>query len=216
MIGRITQALIVAALSALLGCSGSQLVSQSGTEASKPAAVAPGPVTVLVGARKGPADPPAPAAAQRPTIPPSYYEPVGPFFFYVETLTSGNMSKYGYSASTPCVQSGVFKRGMRLIFRAEVLDVSTGKRVTDRDGASVTVRLQHGEEIPARFLPRGGPAAVPGTAWMWDVFWEIPPDYPVGSMDYTIVVKTKDGRSSTFVPPIQKTTASDTRLRIVD
>ncbi len=216
MIGRITQALIVAALSALLGCSGSQLVSQSGTEASKPVAAAPGPVTVLVGARKGPADPPGPPAAQRATIPPSYYEPVGPFFFYVETLTSANESKYGYSAVTPCVQSGVFKRGMRLVFRAEVLDVASGKRITDRDGASVIVRLQHGEEIPARFLPRGAVRAVAGTAWMWDVFWDIPPDYPVGSLDYSILVKTKDGRSGTFVAPIQKTATTDTKIRIVD
>src|SRR5262249_9995766 len=98
-------------------------------------------VTILVGAKHvPPPPPPAPgggALAPR-TTPASYYEPVGPFFFYVETLTSANTTKYVVAATTPCVQSGVFKRGMRIVFRFEVLDTSTGKRVTDRDGATVT------------------------------------------------------------------------------
>ncbi|HEX5606770.1 MAG TPA: hypothetical protein VFY96_09660, partial [Candidatus Binatia bacterium] len=41
----------------------------------------------------------------------SYYEPVGPFFFYVETLTSTGPSNYGLTPTQPCVQSGVFKFG---------------------------------------------------------------------------------------------------------
>ena len=76
MIGSKTPVQFIAVLSALFGCSGSQLVSQGGSEAPKPAAAAQSDVTVLVGARKGPAAPPAPPAAQRPSIPPFYYEPV--------------------------------------------------------------------------------------------------------------------------------------------
>jgi hypothetical protein len=173
-------------------------------------------VTVLVGARKGAAPPPPPPATQKPTMPESYRQPVGPFFFHVETLTSANMSKYGVSATTPCVVSGVYKRGMRLVFRFEVLDVASGRRVIDGEGATVKVRLQHGEEVPARFVPRGAVAAVPGTAWMWDVSWDIPPDYPVGSLDYTIVVATRDGRTGVYEPPVQRTTTTDTRVRIID
>ena len=72
-----------------------------------------GDVTVLVGAQKAPPPTAGPPPPQPPrTTPASYYEPVGPFFFYVETLTSNNTTKYGVAASTPCVQSGVFKRGM--------------------------------------------------------------------------------------------------------
>src|SRR5262249_41243903 len=133
-------------------------------------------VTVLVGAKKvPPPPPPAPSGAPpAPRIPPpSYYDPVGPFSSSVETLTSANTAKYGVAATPPCVQSGVFKRGMRIVFRFEILDTSTGKRVTDRDGATVKLRLPHGEEIPARWAIRGAAAALPDSAWMWDAAWDI-------------------------------------------
>ena len=176
-------------------------------------------VTTLIGAQKAPPPPPpSPGAAPPParTTPASYYEPVGPFFFYVETLTSTGPSKYGFIATIPCIQSGVFKRGMRLVFRFEVLDTSTGKRVTDKDGATVKVRLPHGEEVAARWAIRGAAAALPDSAWMWDASWDIPPDYPVGRLDYSIAIAAKDGRTATFIPPIQKTKTSDTRVRIID
>ncbi len=178
--------------------------------------VEPG-VTTLLGVQKG-FPPPAPVVPPQslPTTPASYYEPVGPFFFYVETLTSEGPGRYGFTATVRCIQTGVFKRGMRLVFRFEVLDTSTGKRVTDKDGATVKVRLPHGEEITARWTIRGSIAALPDSAWMWDAFWDIPPDYPVGRLDYSIVVAAKDGRTATFIPPIQKTKTSDTRVRIID
>lgn len=207
--GRKIRSLIFAALSSLMpllaiAC-GVSIVAQG----------EPG-VTLLLGAQKVPPPPPGAPPRSPHKTPASYYEPVGPFFFYVETLTSTGPSRYGVLPTVPCVQSGVFKRGMRLVFRAEILDTSTGKRVTDRDGATVKVRLQHGQELTARWAIRGSAAALPDSAWMWDVAWDIPPDYPVGSLDYTIVVGAKDGRTATFIPPIQKTATVDSRLRIVD
>jgi hypothetical protein len=148
------------------------------------------------------------------TTPASYYSG-GAVFLYVETLTSLNR-RYGVLATVPCIQSGVFKRGMRLVFRYEILDTSTGKRVTDRDGAITKVRLQHGEEVPARWAVRGSVNALPDSAWMWDASWDIPLNYPVGSFDYSISVTMKDGRTATFTPPIQKTPTSDSRVRIID
>jgi hypothetical protein len=175
-------------------------------------------VALVLGTRKVAPPTPKPAVPTPPkhTTPASYYEPVGPFFFYVETLTSNGPSRYGLVPTVPCVQSGVFKRGMRLVFRYEILDTSTGKRVTDKDGATTKVRLQHGEELTARWAIRGSVNALPDSAWMWDVAWDIPPDYPVGSLDYSIEVSLKDGRKGTFIPPIQKTPTSDTRVRIID
>ena len=177
------------------------------------------PPAMVLGAKKMPLPaPPAPGATPPPkrTTPASYYEPVGPFFFYVETLTSAGPSKYGVASTIPCVQSGVFKRGMRLVFRFEILDTSTGKRVTDKDGATVKVRLPHGEDVTARWAIRGSVAALPDSAWMWDAAWDIPPEYPVGALDYSLVIAAKDGRTATFTPPIQKTPTSDTRVRIID
>ena len=196
------------------GC-GPSAVTQSEQQTRS---VAQAGITALIGAQKvaPPPKPAGPPPRSPHTTPASYYERVGPFFFYVETLTSLNPSRYGVLSTVPCIQSGVFKRGMRLVFRYEVLDVSTGKRITDKDGATTKVRLQHGEELTARWAIRGSAAALPDSAWMWDVAWDIPPDYPVGSLDYTITVSTKDGRTGTFIPPIQKTPTSDTRVRIID
>jgi hypothetical protein len=105
---------------------------------------------------------------------------------------------------------------MKIVVRFEVLDTKTGKRVTDKDGANIKMILPHGEEVIARWTIRGSAAALPDSAWMWDTSWDIPPDYPVGSLDYRIVVTTKDGRTGTFTPPIQKTPTADTRVRIID
>lgn len=182
------------------------------------AACAPAVSTVL-GVRQE--EPPPPAAPKAPpkapmVTPAFYYEPVGPFFFYVETLTSTGPSKYGLTPTVPCVQSGVFKRGMRIVVRFEILDTKTGRRVTNKDDATIRLVLPHGEEIPGRWAIRGSVNAMPDSAWMWDTSWDIPLDYPLGSFDYRITVATKDGRKMTFSPPIQKATTADSRVRIID
>jgi hypothetical protein len=198
-----------------------QSVTQSEPDKARQQATTAGSgATMLIGAEKKlpppPATPPAASPAQKLTTPASYYEPVGPFFFYVETLTGNGPSKYGVAPTVACIQSGVFKRGMRLVVRFEVLDTSTGKRVTDKDGANIKMILPHGEEVIARWTIRGSAAALPDSAWMWDTTWDIPSDYPVGTLDYKIMVTTKDGRTATFTPPVMKTKTADTRVRIID
>ena len=191
---------------ALAGC-GASVATQQSADAT--------PAMVLGVRKEAPPPPPTPAPPKY-TTPASYYEPVGPFFFYVETLTSTGPSKYGFTPTQPCIQTGVFKRGMRMVVRFEVLDTATGKRVTDKDGATIKLLLPHGEEVPGRWTIRGSVAAMPDSAWMWDTSWDIPPDYPVGSLDYRILVTTKDGRTATFTPPIQKAKTADSRVRIID
>ena len=208
-------------LSTVISCGPSQVTQgdqdKSNTQVSAQAASsAP---TIVLGVRQETPPPPPPAKAPpRPVMatPASYYEPIGPFFFYVETLTSTGPSKYGFTPTVPCTQSGVFKRGMRLVVRFEILDTLTGKRVTDKDGATIKLVLPHGEEIPGRWTIRGGGAALPDSAWMWDTSWDIPLDYPLGSFDYRITIATKDGRKMTFTPPIQKAKTADSRVRIID
>jgi hypothetical protein len=167
--------------------------------------------------QEAPPTPPAKAAPRPPMVTPAfYYEPVGPFFFYVETLTSTGPSRYGFTPTVPCIQSGVFKRGMRIVVRFEILDTKSGRRVTNKDEATIKLVLPHGEEIPARWAIRGGANAMPDSAWMWDTSWDIPLDYPLGSFDYRIDIATKDGRKTTFSPLIQKATSADSRVRIID
>ena len=208
------------ALPTFISC-GPTAITQGDQDKAKPQATAGASdaTILLIGAKKEAPPPPPPAKAPpRPplTTPAFYYEPVGPFFFYVETLTANGPNKYGFAPTQPCIQSGVFKRGMKMVVRFEILDTSTGKRVTDKDGATIRLVLPHGEEIPGRWAVRGAAAALPDSAWMWDTSWDIPPDYPLGSFDYRITIATKDGRKMTFSPPIQKTPTLDSRVRIID
>jgi len=198
------------------------MVSQGDEDKAKSAPATPASgsaISMVLGVRKiAPPPPPTAKAPPRPpmTTPAFYYEPVGPFFFYVETLTANGPNKYGFAPTQPCIQSGVFKRGQKMVVRFEILDTATGKRVTDKDGATIRLVLPHGEEIPGRWAIRGAGAALPDSAWTWDTSWDIPPDYPVGSFDYRITIAAKDGRKFTFTPPIQKTPTLDSRVRIID
>jgi hypothetical protein len=60
-----------------------------------------------------------------------YYEPVGPFFFKVETLTSTGPSKHGFTPTVPRVDGGVFKRGMPIVMGLEIFNTETGPHVTN-------------------------------------------------------------------------------------
>lgn len=199
---------------------------KAATAQPKPAA-APSPqpaaasdVTVLIGAVKKapppPAPPPAPGApaAPKPQPPASLFEPV-PFAFYVETLASTNVYKYGVASTVACTESSVFKRGMRIIWRFEVFDMSTGKRLTDRDGATIKVKMPNGDEETARFSQRAG-GRVPDAPFMWSAAWDIPPDYTLGAFDYIINVTAKDGRTGAFKEPALVGGGNDSRVKIIN
>lgn len=182
-----------------------------------------GDVTVLIGAKPMPTPTPRPTPTPlpagvepppRPSSPAEYDEPV-PFFFYVETLATGSVSKFGIASFPSCVPNSIFKRGSKLVWRFEVLDTSTGKRLTDKSEAEVKVVLPHGDELTARFSQRAG-GRVPGAPWMWAAAWDIPPDYPLGALDYTIVVTTKDGRTGTFKQPALVSETTDSRVQIIN
>jgi len=213
--------IFLAVMSAISISCGPVMVTPGDQDKAKSALAPPASdsaVSMVLGVRK--VAPPAPPAKGPPrppmTTPAFYYEPVGPFFFYVETLTANGPNKYGFAPTQPCIQSGVFKRGQKIVVRFEILDTATGKRVTDKDGATIRLVLPHGEEIHGRWAFRGSVNALPCSAWLWDTSWDIPPDYPVGSFDYRITIAAKDGRKMTFSPPIQKATTADSRVRIID
>jgi hypothetical protein len=119
---------------------------------------------------------------------------------YMEVLTAGGPSAAGLVASPGCVLDGVYKRGMKLIWRFEVYDQASGMRVTDRDGSYAEMLLPDGSVIPAEFHWRGGPNAPPDAPWTWVAAWDIPVDYPLGTVDYAVTVTTPDGRTGTLRP----------------
>jgi hypothetical protein len=159
--------------------------------------------------------PPAPPPAGAPAPPPppqpgaEYFERAGEFAFYVEPLTASGVSEFGYQYEAGCVLNNNFKRGSKMVWRVEVIDLATGQRVMP-DDAELHVALPHGEDRNMRFGQRGG-GRVEGAPFMWVTSWNIPPDYPVGSLDFAVVVNHNDGRSQTWRMPY-----SGTQLQIID
>lgn len=151
------------------------------------------------------------------TRPASMAEQVGQYFCYVETLTADRPSVYGYLAPRGCQPSGAFKRGERMVFRFQVLDVSTGKIMTPDDAVSMKVRLPFIGDMDADFKQRGE-GSVPDAPWTWDYCWDVPLDYPLGTLDYSIVINSKDGRSGVWKPPalVDPSRGIDSRPQITD
>jgi hypothetical protein len=156
-----------------------------------------------------PPPPPGATTPPRPEPGPEYGEPVGDFAFYVETLTASGVSEYGYQYEEGCALSNLFSRGSKMVWRVEVIDLSTGLRVMP-DDAELTVRLPHGEELSMRFSQRGG-GRVEGAPFMWATSWNIPPDYPVGTLDFEVVVPHSDGRTASWRMPY-----SGTAIKVID
>lgn len=209
-----------------------QLKAQAGGAAQTPAAgasaaasPAAGGVTLLLGAVKkaaaptptplpaGTTPPPAPA---RETPPPSTYTKAGEFYVYAETLATSSTSKYEIASNISCTPSGAFARGQRIVFRYDIVDLSTGIRLNDKDGSVVKVVLPNGDESTGRFGQRGG-GQVPGAPFMFSSNWDVPLDFPLGAVDYKIVITAKDGRTMTWKPPalISEPLKEDTRPKVV-
>ncbi|MCL4396345.1 MAG: hypothetical protein M1482_16350 [Chloroflexi bacterium] len=151
-----------------------------------------------------PTTPPAPPAAA-PPVPDSAKGPF-PYSFYVDTVTaSPGESSFHVDPTLACAQTNVFRRGMRIVWRFTVTDDATGQRLTSTDVDQAIVKLATGQEVKATFEP-AGPPNVPD-AWFWHAAWDVPMNYPLGTVDYTIQVQTKSGKLATFkqlpVPPAQ-------------
>ncbi len=88
---------------------------------------------------------PTPAPAPAAVAPPAK---VVPLYVYVDTVTAGPAeSKYTVDANLSCVKTGVFKRGMHIVWRMEVVDTSTGKILQAADVRNATLKLPNGEEV---------------------------------------------------------------------
>lgn len=160
----------------------------------------------------GPTPTPAPPKA---TPGPEYYQSV-PFAVYVETIATTTASKYNVASSIACTPSGVFARGQRIVFRFEIIDTATAKRLTSVDGAAVKIVAPNGDESVASFSQRGG-GKVPDAPFMWSGTWDIPLDFALGAVDYKIVITPKSGQAYTWKPPalISAALSEDTRPKVV-
>jgi len=76
---------------------------------------------------------------------------------------------------------------------------SAGDVADDKVLKSVVVELGDGQKLPARYGPHPPRGALP-TDFFWSSHWEIPADYPTGSLGYKVIVTMMDDTTQTWEP----------------
>lgn len=112
-----------------------------------------------------------------------------------------------------CVLSSQFQRGEEVVFRARVINPTTGKQIpadpatllamnppptqdqlaTTTKGIDVKVHLSDGQTFPMYFaghVPSGDPYQTQRqpapTDYLWVYDWQVPANYPTGALNYSI------------------------------
>ncbi len=115
----------------------------------------------------------------------------------VDTVTSGPGEGL-IDAEKFCVQQNVFQRGMHVVFRMDAQDTVTGEALGDAEVSEAVARLATGEELPFSYGKHGEGDDAP---FFWTTAWDVPEDYPLGTVDYEITVTTVDGDTVTWQQP---------------
>jgi hypothetical protein len=110
--------------------------------------------------------------------------------FFVETVTaSKNESVWGAWANTACTRTNFFPRRERIVWHITMVEVKTGKVIEAADVKYAYLKIPGLSNLKLKYGPHGrDPLQAP---WNWYYGWDVPPDYPLGLVDYQIVVKTK-------------------------
>ena len=116
--------------------------------------------------------------------------------------TGGAMSDlvvYGDLVSNiGCLNISTAHRGELIVFRNRVVDPKTGKDLVKEDLKSVTAVLPDGQKFTETF--GGHPGGGTPTDYFWSYAWEVPLNYPMGTLGYQVVATANDGRNGTFSP----------------
>ena len=100
-------------------------------------------------------------------------------------------------AGSVCVLQSRFPRNSEIVWRARVIDPVSGEELGDEELESVVVNLGDGQTLDMRYgpHPRDNP-----TDFFWTTSFDIPADYPTGTLDYEVVATATDGRMTMFRP----------------
>jgi len=100
---------------------------------------------------------------------------------------------FGVAASLDCAES-VSGVGWRIVFRFDLIDASTGRRVTGADGATIKVVAPNGAEALASFSPETD------APFLWAATWDVPFNFAMGAGEYRIVIASKSGQVYAWKP----------------
>ena len=101
------------------------------------------------------------------------------------------------AASQVCVLASRFPRNSEIVWRARVIDPVSGEEMDDSMLDSVVVTLADGQEFEMRYGPHPADNA---TDFFWTTSFDVPKDYPTGTLSYEIVATGADDSTGTFKP----------------
>jgi hypothetical protein len=134
----------------------------------------------------------APPAEKKDSAAP---KPVTKLFLMVDLVTG---SKNQTDSKLSCVLNSRFPRNAQMVWRARVFDPLTGDLMDDKTLTKVEVRLDNGTNIDMKFGPH--PAKTQPQETFWTTSWMIPKTHPTGTLSYSVVATSTDGRTGEFKP----------------
>ena len=122
--------------------------------------------------------------AQTPTEVPFPSPTVVQYFVSTQTTTGAG------------VLSNYFARGSTVEFRAFAGQTKTGKILTADDTRYFYVKLPSQPNIKLTYTPSKAKVL---PAWLWRATWTVPADYPLGIVQFKVLLRTKADQYGSFV-----------------
>ena len=122
--------------------------------------------------------------AQTPTEVPFPSPTVVQYFVSTQTATSAG------------ALSNFFQQGSTVEFRAFAGQTKTGKILTGDDTKYFYVKLPGQPNVKLTYTPTNAKVL---PAWLWKATWTIPADYPLGLVQFKVLLKTKVDQYGSFV-----------------
>jgi hypothetical protein len=133
--------------------------------------------------------PPAPTAAPAK---------VAKLFIMTDLVWGSKNMSDAQRATVSCTLSSRFPRNGEMVWRTRVFDPSTGDLMDNTSLSNVQVRLANGTNLDMKYGPH--PAKTQPQETFWTASWVIPKDHPTGTLNYSVVATSTDGRSGEFKP----------------
>ena len=123
----------------------------------------------------------AAASAQAPPPVPNWPPGKAQVFVWADTVTSAG------------AQANFFAPGQSVTFRSYAIDMKTTKVLTSKDVQFYYVSIPNQPPVKMTYGPQGAKKTM-----LWTGTWTIPADYPLGVVQFRILVKTHSKRIGTF------------------
>jgi hypothetical protein len=93
-----------------------------------------------------------------------------------------------------CVMTNRFPKNSQIVWRVRIMDPVTGDLMDDKAVSKVQTKLANGMTLDLKY------AAHPKTSqnFFWTVSWIVPLNQPTGTLGWSILATTGDGRTGAF------------------